>query len=101
MGKEAYGGLQFDNFWVISFLDCKFDETCHPESSLAEDRQLAPQHEDAEALQESVYFGYAKHHGLKFLTMSFLSSLIGYMYGPISGRENNICVLNLSGLNAQ
>jgi hypothetical protein len=35
-----------------------------------------------------------------FLTLSLPNALIGYMYGPISGRENDIGVLNLSGLNA-
>jgi hypothetical protein len=32
--------------------------------------------------------------------VSFPNGLIGYMYGPVSGRENDIGVLNLSGLNA-
>jgi hypothetical protein len=51
-------------------------------------------------LQESIYSGYVKHHGSKFLTVSFLNGLIKYMYGLISGRENDIGVLNLRGLNA-
>jgi hypothetical protein len=42
LGEEAYGGLQFDNFHVIGFLGCKFDETCHPGSGPAKDKQLAP-----------------------------------------------------------
>ncbi len=64
MGEIADGGLQFENFHVIGFLD------------------------------------YVKRHGLKFLTVSFPNGLIGYMYGPVSGRENDVGVLNLSGLNA-
>ncbi len=60
LGEIAYGGLQFENFRVIGFLDCKFDETCCPGSGPAEDRQLAPQHKDAEPLQEAVYSGYVK-----------------------------------------
>jgi hypothetical protein len=72
LGKEAYGGLQFDNFWVIGFLDCKFDETCHPGSGPVEDRQLAPRHENADVLQESMYSGYDKLE--VFLNLSGLNA---------------------------
>ncbi len=37
---------------------------------------------------------------VKVSTVSFLNGLIGYMYGPISRRENDTGILNLSGLNA-
>jgi hypothetical protein len=47
-----------------------------------------------------MYSGYAKHHDLKFLTISFPNGLIGYMCGFISGRENDISVKNISVLNA-
>ncbi len=64
LGEEAYGGLQYNNFRIIGFIDCKFIKTCHPGSGPAEDQQLAPSHEDAWILQESVYSGYIRHHGL-------------------------------------
>ncbi len=55
LGEEVYGGLQFVNFHVIGFLDCKFDETCCPGSGPAEDRQSASWHEKADVLKESMY----------------------------------------------
>ncbi len=55
LGEEAYGGLQFNNFRIIGFVDCKISETCHPGSGPAEDRQRAPRHDNAWILQESGY----------------------------------------------
>jgi hypothetical protein len=40
--EEAYGGLQFNNFRIIGYVDCKVDETCHPRSK---DWHLAPRHD--------------------------------------------------------
>ena len=99
LGEEAYGGLQFNNFRIIGFVDCKISETCCPGSGPAEDRQLAPRHDDAEILQESVYSGYVRRHGLKILTVVFPNGIIGYLYGPISARENDNGALNGSELN--
>jgi hypothetical protein len=66
----------FNNFEITGFLDCKISETCHPGSGTAEDRQQAPRHDDAQHLQESVYSGYIRCHGLKFLTVVFPNGLI-------------------------
>jgi len=99
IGEEAYGGLQFDSFQIIGFIDCKICETCRPGSGPVEDRPLAPRHEDADILQESVYLGYIRRHGLKILSVVFPNGMIGYVYGPISGRENDIGALNISQLN--
>jgi hypothetical protein len=99
LGEEAYGGLKFDSFQIIGFIDCKICETCHPRSGPAEDQLLALKHEDAEILQESVYSGHISCHGLKILLVVFLNGMIGYVYGPISGRENDIGALNMSQLN--
>jgi hypothetical protein len=46
-------------------------------------------HEDAWILQESIYSGYVRCHGLKILSVVFPNGLIGYVYGPISAREND------------
>ncbi len=42
-----------------------------------------------------------KAHGIKVLTVLFPNGITGYLYGPISGGENNIQVLNMSWLNHQ
>jgi hypothetical protein len=55
LGEEAYGGLHFDSFWIIGFLDCEICETCRPRSGPAEDQPLAPKHEDAEILEEYLF----------------------------------------------
>jgi hypothetical protein len=86
LGEEAYGGLYFNNFRIIGFLDCKICETCRPRSGPAEDQQLAPRNADAKILQESVYSGYIRCHGLKILSVVFPNGMIGYVYGPISGQ---------------
>ncbi len=99
LGEEAYGGLQFNNFRIIGFVDCKISETCRPGSGPAEDRQQALRHDDAWILQESVYSGYVRRHGLKNLSVVFPNGLIGYVYGPISARENDNGALNGSELN--
>ncbi len=80
-------------------MDCKISETCRPGSGPAEDRQQAPRHDNAQILQESVYSGYVRHHGLKILTVVFPNGLIVYVYGPISARENDNGALNGSELN--
>jgi hypothetical protein len=43
--------------------------------------------------------GYLKRHGLKVLTVVFPNGIIAYLYGPVSTRENNIALLNMSWLN--
>jgi hypothetical protein len=101
LAEEAYGGLLFDNFRIVGFVDCKIDPTCRPGSGPVVDCQLAPRHEGHDILQESVYSGYAKCHGLKVLTVVFPNGLIGCLYGAVSAWENNCRVLNYSGLNAE
>jgi hypothetical protein len=99
LAEKAVGAFLFDNILIVGFVDCKIDETCHPGSGPAEDRPLAPQHVDADILQESVYSGYTKSHGLKVLTVTFPNGLISCLYGPISSRGNDNKALNLSHLN--
>ncbi len=97
LGEEAYGVLHFESFRIIGFMDCKICETCRPRSGPAEDQPLAPRHEDAEIQQESVFLGYIRW--LIILSVVFPSGMIGYIYEPISGRENDIGALNMSQLN--
>jgi hypothetical protein len=99
--EEAYGGLLFDNFCIIGFVDCKIDPTCRPGSGPAVDCQLALRHEGHDILQESVYSGYTKCHGLKVLTVLFPNGLIGFLYGAVSAQENDYGALNYSSLNTE
>ncbi len=99
LADKAYSGLLFDNSRIIGFVDCKIIETFRLGSGPAEDRPGAPHHKDADLIQESVYSGYSKCHGLKNLTVTVPNGLIGALYGAISARENDNCTLNLSNLN--
>jgi hypothetical protein len=99
LADKAYGGLLFDNFKIIGFVDCKILETCRPGSGPAEDRPGAPRHKDANLMQESVYSGYKKCHGLKILTVTLPNRLVGALCGAIAARENDNGALNLSNLN--
>ncbi len=58
---------------------------------------MVPRHPEADVLQELVYSGYPKCHGLKVHTMVFPNGLIGCL----SARENDCSALNFSILNAE
>jgi hypothetical protein len=96
-----YSGLVFETCQLIGFLDCKFDETCAPGSGPMMDEELVDRWEEADLIQEAVYSGYVKAHGIKVLTVLSPNGITGYLYGPISGCKNNIAVLNMSWLNHQ
>jgi hypothetical protein len=96
-----YGGLVFESCRLIGFLDCKFDETCAPGSRPMTDEELADHWPDADLIQEAVYSGYVKAHDIKVLTFLYPNGITGYLYGPISGRENDIAVLNMSWVDTQ
>jgi hypothetical protein len=84
---------------IIGFLDCKIDETCVPGTSPTSNEELAERQPDAEYLQQALYSGYLKCHSLKVLTVVFPNGIISYLYGPVSARENDIGLLNMSWLN--
>jgi hypothetical protein len=101
LNMPQYGGLAFETCWLIGFLDCKFDETCAPGSGPMMDEELVDQWEEEDLIQEAVYSGYVKAHGIKVLTVLFPNGITGYLYGPISGRKSDIAVLNMPWLNHQ
>jgi hypothetical protein len=101
LNMPQYGGLAFETCQLIGFLDCKFDETCTPGSGPMTDEELADWWEEADLIQEAVYSGYVKAHGIKVLTVLFPNGITGYLYNPIPGRNNDITVLNMSWLNHQ
>jgi hypothetical protein len=90
-----YGGLAINGCHLIWFLDCNFDETGIPGTGPIIDEELAEQWPEADLIQASVYLGYVKRHRIKVLIVLFLNEITGYLYGPISGHENNIAALNI------
>jgi len=96
-----YGGLAFNSYHLIGFLDCKVDETCAPGSGPMIDEEFANWWEEVDLIQEAVYSGYVKAHGIKVLTVLFPNGITGYLYGPISGCKNDIAILNMLWLNHQ
>jgi hypothetical protein len=99
LNKPQYGELLFDNVHIVGFLDCKIDETCTPGTGAFNDEELAPRRLAADVIQRALYSGYLKRHGLKVLTVVFPNGIIAYLYGPVSARENDIGLLNMSWLN--
>jgi hypothetical protein len=87
LAEEAYGGLLYDNFRIVGFVDCKIDPTCRPGSGPSVDCQLALRHEGHVILQESVYSGYAKCHGLKVLTVVFRMELLDVLMMQLVHRK--------------
>ncbi len=71
------------------------DETYRPGSGPMVDEELADRWPDADVLQRAVYSGYLRRHGLKVLTVIWPNGIVGCLYGPVSGRENDIGVLNM------
>jgi hypothetical protein len=51
---------QFDNVHIVSFLDCKVDETCTPGTGPFNDEQLAPRQPGAEFIQRVMNSGHLK-----------------------------------------
>jgi hypothetical protein len=62
------------------------------------DKELADWWEEADLIQEAVYSGYVKAHGIKLLSGLLPNGITGYLFGHISGR---IVVLNISWVNIQ
>jgi hypothetical protein len=56
------GGLAFQSCHLIGFLDCKFGETCTPDSGPRMDNELDDWWEDADLIQEAVHSGYVRKH---------------------------------------
>ncbi len=75
------------------------DEACIPGTGPLMNKELALRRPGAEVIQRSMYSGYLKLHGLKVLTIVFPNGIIASLCGPVSARENDIALLNMSWLN--
>eukprot|EP00978_Attheya_sp_CCMP212_P042521 scaffold260423_cov68-Attheya_sp.AAC.1 len=62
------------------------------------DNTHARRHEDAKLLDEASYTRYEKMHGIKTMNIVFPNGIIPWVYGPVSVRENDLGVMNLSDL---
>jgi hypothetical protein len=82
LNMPQYSGLAFNSCWLIGFLDCKFDETCTSGSGPMMDEELADWWEEADLIQEAVYSGYAKAHGIKVLTDFFPNGITWFSMVP-------------------
>jgi hypothetical protein len=97
---ENEWGIRFEpgEFPFMSFTDCNQTKTRTPGSGPAEEGRHAAHHEDAKLLDEASYTRYGKIHGLKTMNIVFPNGIIPWMYGPVSVRENDLGVMNLSDL---
>jgi hypothetical protein len=75
------------------------DETCTPGDRSIEWWGVGREASSAEIIQRALYSGFLTVHGLKVLAVVFPNGIIAYLYGPVSARENDISLLNLSWLN--
>ena len=99
--KMAYRfGLEYaqDEFKVMSATDCNMRTTTTPGTGPAERGRNARRHQDHDHFQQATYTGYGKRHGLKSITLTFPNGIVGNVWGPVSIRENDTGVLNLSTL---
>ena len=83
---------------VMSTLDCQMRDTLTAGSGPAVRGRNAPRHPNQDLYQESIFTGYGKRHGVKGLTVTFPNGLVGNVWFPVSMRENNTVVLNLSNM---
>jgi hypothetical protein len=49
-------------------------------------------------VQQSIYSGHKRHHGLKFQSVVLPDGIIGMMYGPLQGRQHDTTLLTKSNL---
>ena len=73
-------------FNIVGIFDCRNQRTLIPGSGPAGNVLGAPRNPDADLMQQSVYTGYMKFHGLNNLTDK-LSNGISFIFQPISARR--------------
>jgi len=99
LNQPQYGEFLFEDVRIVGFLDCKINETCTPGTSLMNDEEWVERRPGAEIIQRALYSGYLNVCVLKVVMVVFPNEIIAYLYGPVSARENDIGLLNLSWLN--
>jgi DDE superfamily endonuclease len=108
--KDRFGNIVSESSWqfpikagtwnIFSVTDCTTYEICRPGSGPNSDEDGSPRNENWYVRQRAFYDGY--HRGmeacLKVLTIVLPNGLYGAIYGPTSGRDNDIELFRLSQL---
>jgi hypothetical protein len=82
---------------ICGFIDGTCDRIMVPFAGPAGDFDGAPRREQYILGQESMYSGNKKFHAHLCETLLFPNGM-NTVFGPVSGRMNDRCVLNLNGL---
>jgi hypothetical protein len=77
---------------VVAFIDCKLVGTCKPTPA----RRKFPAG-SYNALQQSIYSGHKRKHGLKFESVTGMNGILWGLSGPWEGRHHDSWILRQSG----
>ena len=89
------------DFSICSFIDCNLTGTCRLGSGPLADGHLAPRNPLALILQQSIYNGWARKHGMKHETSEAPDGLSQHAYGPGSLRHSDLWFLGRGGINTK
>jgi hypothetical protein len=96
--STTHGGLNHCPFPIFAFIDCSIDKVCRPRSGPDGDYIGAPRKEHEQEVQESVYTGFKKYHGIKNEVLE-LPNGICTLFGPTSARIHDVGgVMQMSNL---
>jgi len=87
-GVAVYRGVAFQDgaFDIVGLFDCRNQRTLVPGAGPTGDYVGAPRYPDADLMQQSVYTGYKKLHGIKNLTVQLANGL-SFIFTPMSARR--------------
>jgi hypothetical protein len=85
---------------VMSFIDCTHYEYCRPGSGPLNSEEASPRRPGWYPKQRSFYSAYQRgmESSVKILTVLLPNGLTGAVYGPTSGRRNDLTLFRLSDL---
>jgi len=88
---NIYPGVAFapNEFDIVGLFDCRNQRTLIPGTGPAAGHDGAPRHDGADIMQQAVYSGHKKVHGVKNLSVQLANGL-SFIFDPISSRR---CVL--------
>ena len=96
--SDTHDGLNHCPFKIFGFIDCSIDKVCRPRSGPDGNYIGAPRKEHEQEVQESVYTGFKKYHGIKNEVLE-LPNGICTVHGPTSARIHDVGgVLQMSNL---
>jgi hypothetical protein len=96
--EKSEGAINYPpgSYLVFGFIDDTSIRTCRPGGGPAAEGENAER--NSMLLQESFYFGYKKHHGIKFQTIELPDGMCAHLFGPKSYRESDVDLLTASGI---